>query len=195
MPQISVRDDYLHAKVEKPGRATAEVLREHLPKLILGLDFPKKMRWANLEITYARPIRWLVSLFGAEVLPFEIGGVCADRYSQGHRQLDPVKFPISQANEYIKTLKNHKVMVDIQERKNTILSQLDQLEKMSHVKVIERERVLNQVLHLVEWPTVTAASFDTSFLRAPKEVLIPRWWSTKSTFLSLTTTDRSKISL
>lgn len=171
-PQVAIKDDYLYVKVEKPGRATAEVLSENLPKIILNLEFPKKMRWANLDITYARPIRWLLSLFGSHVVPFTVGNIHADRRSFGHRQMDPEKFPIAHASEYVKTLKSHKVMCDIQERKSAILAQLDNLEKETGASIIERERVLAQVLHLVEWPQAAVALFDPAFLRIPKEVLI-----------------------
>ncbi len=172
VPQITVKDDYLYARIEKPGRATAEVLCENLPKLILNLDFPKKMRWSNLEITYARPIRWIVSLFGSVVLPFTVGNIRANRFSEGHRQMAPGKFALAKAGDYTSVLREHKVMVDIPERRNAILSQLDKLEKRSGGSIIERDRVLQQVLFLVEWPEVTLADFDSKFLRAPKEVLI-----------------------
>ena len=139
---VAIKDDYLYAKVEKPGRATAEVLRENLPKIILGLEFPKKMRWADLEITYARPIRWLLSLFGSHVVPFTVGNVHADRCSYGHRQMAPGKFSINHPSDYVKSLKEHKVMCAIPERKETILSQLDKLEKEIGASIIEREKVL-----------------------------------------------------
>lgn len=169
---VSVRDGYLYATIENPGRATAEVLQENLPKIILGIEFPKKMRWSNLEITYARPIRWIVSLFGSHIVPFQVGNVYADRFSMGHRQLAPGEFQIAAAGDYLKTLRSRYVMADIQERRETILSQVDRLEKERGCLIIERERVLPQVLHLVEWPAVTIADFDRAFLRVPKEVLI-----------------------
>jgi len=76
------------------------------------------------------------------------------------------------ANQYVSALKDHKVMVSITERKEAIITQLDKLEEKLNARVIERENVLPQVINLVEWPQVTEATFDKSFLKAPKEVLI-----------------------
>lgn len=164
--------EYLFATLHIPGRATAEILAEQLPSLILNIDFPKKMRWGSLDITYARPLRWIVALFGSHIIPFALADIVSGRESSGHRQLCPEMFTITDAQSYLPILKKHRVMADIQERQQEINTQLDSLEKILKGRVIARERVMPQVLHLVEWPQLTSATFDPAFLRAPKEVLI-----------------------
>lgn len=164
--------DYLFGAVKSEGRATAAILSEQLPQLIQNIDFPKKMRWGDLDATYARPIRWIVSLFGNHVVPFMFANIAAGRESFGHRQLRPYAFALVKAQDYVNILKEHKVMVDIPERQKQIIRQLDELEKQINAKVICRDQVIPQVLNLVEWPQVTTATFDKSFLRIPKEVLI-----------------------
>ncbi len=164
--------DYIFATLHTPGKATASILAEQLPDLILNLDFPKKMRWGNLDITYARPIRWIVSLFGDHVVPFCVADIVSGRESYGHRQLRPYSFTFVKAQDYLTILKEYKVMVDMNERKKSIISQLDALEKTLGAKIICREQVIPQVLNLVEWPALTHATFDRHFLKAPKEVLI-----------------------
>lgn len=175
-PTLEVRSikgiDYLFAHSTQPGKSTAEILAEKIPDLILSLEFPKKMRWGNLDITYPRPLRWILALLGAEVVPFIVGDLLSDRLSYGHRQLAPAAFPIGHPKEYIETLLQHKVMVEVGRRKEEISRGLDALEASTHGKVLAREKVLSAVMHLVEWPTVTAASFDEAFLKIPKEVLI-----------------------
>lgn len=164
--------DYLFARMQIPGRATASILAEGLPSLILNLEFPKKMRWGDLDITYARPIRWIVSLFGPSIIPFRVGNMTAGRESYGHRQLSPNAFSLDQAQEYTSTLKKQKVMADRQERRESILHQLEEIEKTHEGQVLAKEKVIAQVVNLIEWPHLTVASFNTRFLKAPKEVLI-----------------------
>lgn len=164
--------EYLIAEISEPAKASAEVLREVLPSLILGIDFPKKMRWGNQEITFARPIRWLVALFGKEVLPFSIGNVLADKFSMGHRQLANVSFEISSPERYLETLRAHFVLANQKEREASIILQLNALEEQMKGKAIAREKVIPQVLNLVEWPELTFATFDANFLKAPREILI-----------------------
>jgi glycyl-tRNA synthetase len=176
IPGLEVRlmkgSSYLIGNLHQEGRATATILQESMPSLILNLDFPKKMRWSDVEISYARPLHWIVSLFGKEIVPFQLGPIQAGRTTYGHPQLAPNACQLSKAQEYIQILYDHFVMVDPEKREESILTQLRDLETTQNIKIIERERVVPQVLNLVEWPHLTAATFPSNFLKAPKEVLI-----------------------
>jgi len=163
---------YLFALFPQKGRATACLLQEQLPGFILHLEFPKKMRWGDVDITYARPLRWIIALFGAEVIPFHVGPVEAGRITYGHRQLAPHIPPLEKAQDYFQSLHRHFVMADPRKREEKIQAQLDALEKQEAVKIIERERLIPEIVNLVEWPYLTFAPFASEFLRAPKEVLI-----------------------
>jgi glycyl-tRNA synthetase len=164
--------DYLFAYINTPAISTAELLAKQLPSLILNIDFPKKMRWGSLDIAYARPLQWIVCLHGNHVIPFKVGDIHSGRHSYGHRQLRPYDFSLVKAQDYVEILKQHMVLVDMEERKKAIIDNLDRLEKTLKAQIICREKVIPQVLNLVEWPQVTHATFDKSFLKVPKEVLI-----------------------
>ncbi|MCB1118746.1 MAG: glycine--tRNA ligase [Chlamydiia bacterium] len=163
---------YLVAEWEMSAKPTALLLQEKLPEIIFGIDFPKKMRWGTLSIAFARPIRWLVALFGTEVIPFAIGPVVADRQSRGHRQLADTPFTLAHADDYRARCVEHFVMADVVERRQSIETQLAAIELETGGVVQNRDKVIPQVLNLVEWPTLTTASFDTKFLETPKEVLV-----------------------
>lgn len=175
-PDVTIQNikgtEYLIAKIHVPGCSTAELLSQKLPELILGIDFPKKMHWGTLDIAYARPLRWILALFGKQIVPFTVGDITSGRDSSGHRQLFANMFTVHEAKEFVSLLKQHKVMIDTKERQQEILKQLDAISKTQNGKIIAQERVLPQVLNLVEWPQLTTAEFDKSFLKAPKEVLI-----------------------
>ncbi|NGX55289.1 MAG: Glycine--tRNA ligase alpha subunit, partial [Chlamydiae bacterium] len=143
---IEIRKDYLFTRLEKPSVSTREVLAAELPKLILRLEFPKKMRWSSLDIEYARPLHWIVALYDKEVIPFALGNLISDRITYGHSQLSPEAIKLAHPDEYVKKLNKHHVMVDIDERKAAILEQIAKIEKENHAKVIEERRVIPQVL-------------------------------------------------
>jgi glycyl-tRNA synthetase len=164
--------DYLFSISETPALPTAQLLAKELPEIILRLDFPKKMRWGNLDITYARPLRWILALFGRYSIPLVVGNTQSGDYSYGHSQLDPRRITLEKAQDYFVQLREHKVLVDIKERQKSILDQLAEIESKLQVNVLSKEQVIPQVLFLVEWPYLTVASFDEKFLVAPKEVLI-----------------------
>lgn len=164
--------DYLFASLFEPGKSTFGLLREELPKLISHLEFPKKMHWSDLDVSYARPVHWIVALLGTTVIPFQFGNIVSDRFSYGHAQLLPKKFSFKLPKDYVKELKKRFVYADIEERKQVILHQLKTLEKKLQGHAFELDKVLPQVLHLVEWPQLTSATFAPRFLKAPKEVLV-----------------------
>lgn len=163
--------DYLMATIEKKGVSTIAILKAALPKIIADLSFPKKMRWGSFETSYARPLQWVVALLGKSVIPFKAADVVSGNVSAGHAQLCDETFTIEAAGEYVERLKKHKVMVDVQERRKVIEDGLAAIEHETHTLAIEKEKVLPQVLYLAEWPQMTYASFDESFLKAPSEVL------------------------
>lgn len=164
--------EYLFATIKEEGRPTADILMENIPGIILGIEFPKKMRWSNLDIYYARPIRWIVSLFGNHIVPFTIGNIPAGRESTGHSQMHPWSFAIVKAEDYLPLLKDHKVIADIAERRKIIASKLREIEEGQGAKAAEKEKVLSQVVNLVEWPELIVGTFKAEYLKAPKEVLI-----------------------
>lgn len=163
---------YLFGTRFEQGRATTAILQEELPSLILNLDFPKKMRWGKEEILFARPLRWLTCLFGAEIIPFHLGSLVAGRLTYGHRLFSSEPLTLKHSSDYLPCLKSAGVMADPIEREESILAQIQALEKDEAIQIIEKERVLPQVLHLVEQPYLTLSSFDPAFLQVPSEVLI-----------------------
>lgn len=165
-------DKYLFANVKSEGRSTALILQEALPKIIADLEFPKKMHWGESEITYARPLLWIISLFDSEVIPFVVGDIVSGNTSQGHRQRCPGPVVIPHADNYLETLREHEVMADVQERRESIEKQMIEVSAELGAQLLAADRVIPQVLNLVEWPTLTYASFDSNFLSVPKEVLI-----------------------
>lgn len=170
--QLIKGQPYLYGKQRIEAVEASDILQKALPQIVLGVDFPKKMRWADFDISYARPIRWIVALLDDQVLDFQVGPIRSGRRSFGHRQLSGAPFDINNASEYLTVLKEHKVLADIKERHQEILRQLSLLEKEQNAIALVKERVSHEVLHLVEMPFLTTAQFDTNFFKAPKEVLI-----------------------
>ncbi len=163
--------EYLFATVKTPGKSTAQILADNLPSLINNLEFPKKMHWGTLDVSYARPVHWIVALFGKEVIPFLFGDVLSGNFTFGHAQRSPGKIVLKSPDDYLSKLKDHEVLADVEERKNSILSQIEKLETKHQFTVLEVGKVLPQVVQLTEWPQLTLGTFDEAFLRAPKEVI------------------------
>lgn len=162
--------EYVYVAKETKGMETLQLLPD-LSKLIQSMTFPKNMRWGTQELRFVRPIRWLVALFGEDVIPFEITGIHTGNETYGHRFLGQ-KVSITQPAEFERLLLAQHVVVNAEERKQAIVNQLEELEA-SHNWVIPRDSdLLEEVTYLVEYPTALHGEFDPEFLSIPQEVLI-----------------------
>ncbi|REK77398.1 glycine--tRNA ligase subunit beta [Paenibacillus paeoniae] len=163
--------EYVYARKSSIGAETSGLLPEGLSQLITSMSFPKNMRWGNNELRFVRPIRWMVALFGEDVIPFEITGVATGHTSRGHRFLgeDAV---IGEPGQYREALRQQQVIVDVKEREALILKQLDELKTEKGWTIAVKEDLLEEVLFLVEYPNALFGTFDPSFLQIPQEVLV-----------------------
>ena len=165
---------FLYHTTIKKGQSTNALLKKSIPEILTSLPFPKSMRWANLDVLFYRPLRWLVCLLGEEIIPFELAGVVANNKSFGHRQLSPKDgFEVTIEN-HNKILESNGVILDQDKRKEKILSQLKKIELETNCFVTPefKNKLLSKVSNLVEFPHLVCCRFDETFLKIPHEVLI-----------------------
>lgn len=162
--------EYAHVKKFVEGKETKTLLPE-LKEIIVHLTFPKNMRWANNDLRYIRPIKWIVALFGQEIIPFQITKVETDNWSLGHRFLGD-KIQLMNPAHYEQAMLEQYVMVDPVKRKNTIMEQLKKLETENEWNIPVDEDLLEEVNNLVEYPTALFGKFEEEYLELPEEVLV-----------------------
>jgi glycyl-tRNA synthetase beta chain len=163
---------YLGLKKKITGRSASAVLPELLPQLILDLTFPKNMRWGTSSLRFARPIHWIVALYGAEVIPFSLEGISSGRETYGHRFMAPKPISLTQAGEYAERLRSGKVIVDPQERRSILTRELEIQARKAGGQVRIDQQLLDEVTNLVEWPVPVTGQFEPDFLKLPAEVLV-----------------------
>lgn len=166
------KGEYLGAKVEEKGRTAQETLKEVLHQVVHSINFKKSMRWGDVELAFARPVHWVVALFGAEVLPVVLGDVKSGKTTFGHRFLAPGAIPLESPAGYVETLRAAHVIVDVAERKQLTLQRVQAAAAQSGGKLLEDPDLLDQVTHLVELPNPVVGSFDARHLDLPPEVLV-----------------------
>src|SRR5450631_2171099 len=167
------KGEYLSAKITKNGRSAAEILAEGLPREIASIYWPKNMYWRKPSERFVRPVRWLVAMLDAEVIPLEFDGVRAGDQSRGHRLLSdgPVSIPRAGAS-YIEVLERAKV-ISREQREKQIRKALDAASRtIPGARWREDKSLLDTVVNLTEWPSAILGSFDPEFLALPEEVLV-----------------------
>ena len=170
-----VREDkkgsfYVYA-MNKPGRATAEVLPEILTGAFAALPWPKSMRWGAYEGRWVRPLQGILCVFGGAVVPMTFGPCESRGTAMGHRFLAPEPFEVSSFADYKAKLRAAKVMLDAAERRDLIRTEADKLAAAEGLAVEWDEGLLHEVGGLVEWPVVLMGRIDEAFMGLPREVL------------------------
>lgn len=164
--------DYIYALKKEEGVETADLLGEMFIKLIGDLYFPKPMRWEDYEIRFARPIRWLLGIYGDQAIDFAIEGVKSSNKTRGHRFLGKAEIEIKDVNDYFTKMEENFVIVNQDKRKEMILEQLKAIEEEHNLVIGEDEDLLEEVVHLLEYPTALLGDFDQDFLKIPQEAVI-----------------------
>ncbi|MGD0915906.1 MAG: glycine--tRNA ligase subunit beta, partial [Thermodesulfobacteriota bacterium] len=163
---------YVAAVKREAGKPTLQLLSAILPRLILSIPFQKSMRWADVSIRFARPIHWILALFGGETIPFEIGMVQSSNVTYGHRFMHPGPIQVNDFRSYLQKTREASIIVDPAERKKMIEDMLVSVAASASGKVLRDEELLNEVNFLVEYPVALCGSFGGEFLSLPREVVI-----------------------
>lgn len=163
--------EYVFAVKSELGVETESLLPTIMLETIHGLSFPRSMRWGYFHTRFARPIRWLLALYGERVVEFQIENVTSSNLSMGHRFLAPEPFVVASPAQYFEAVRERYVIVDHQERKVLIWQQVQAVAAQAGGQAMENENLLDEVTFLVEYPTAFYAEFSTSYLDVPPEVL------------------------
>ncbi len=170
--KVTAKGEYLAARKTERGLATRTVLKTLLPEVVLAVPFPKSMRWADLDITFARPIHTIVALLGEKTIPFTVGNIKSGRNSCGHVFMAPGKVKLDQASAYADALRQAHVIADIDTRRKMVVDEVARAASAAGGNVLEDDELVDIVTNLVENPIATTGRFETGFLEVPKEVLI-----------------------
>jgi glycyl-tRNA synthetase beta chain len=175
------KGDFYIALIEKPGRATLDVLADMLPVIVRTFPWPKSMRWGERSarsgaLSWVRPLHAIVATFGLEteepdVVKFAVDGIEAGQTTYGHRFMAPAPINVRRFEDYEAKLLDSKVVLDPQRRRDTILTDAKQLAFAQGFELVEDQVLLDEVAGLVEWPVVLMGSFDKEFLSIPGEVI------------------------
>jgi glycyl-tRNA synthetase beta chain len=121
------KGEYVAIQKSIKGKKSEDLLKENLPLIIKKIIFPKNMRWGNEEVSFVRPIHWIVSIFGDKAIEFDYGSVKSNNISFGHRFMSNSSFIVKNCTQYITELKNRFVIADVNERKAVMMDKIDEI--------------------------------------------------------------------
>ncbi|WP_420142482.1 glycine--tRNA ligase subunit beta [Sphingomonas sp.] len=174
--QLVERDGILFAIVEKPSRATADVLAAAIPAVIRAFPWPKSMRWGTASastaaLRWVRPLQGIVALFGEEIVPCEVDGIVSGATTRGHRFHHAGPITIGSAADYADKLRMAHVILDPAERRGIIEGGARALAEARGLTVVPDAGLVAENAGLTEWPVPLLGDFDPAFLDVPREVI------------------------
>lgn len=165
------KDEYIFGTIRQEGKQTSEVLKEILPEAVKAVTFPKAMRWGGKNIRFARPIRWILTLLNDSVLEIDLEGIKSSNITKGHRFLGEKEFNVNSLEDYLEKLEKNYVILDQNKRKDMIKNQCIEVANSLGGEVEFEDDLLEEITHLVEYPTAFYGEFDPDYVKLPKEVV------------------------
>ncbi|MEM9234469.1 MAG: glycine--tRNA ligase subunit beta, partial [Pseudomonadota bacterium] len=178
--EAQIQDDkkgqFYVAVIERTGRPTAEVIAQMMPDIIAKFPWPKSMRWGDSDMRWVRPLHSILCTFDAEVVPFEVdrgdGVIVSGDRTYGHRFRAPEEIQVRSFEAYEAELRRAHVVIDPDEREETILGEARALAKAQGLELVEDRGLLAEVAGLSEYPIPRIGNFAEKFLTVPDEALI-----------------------
>lgn len=169
---LVVEDGYVYARTHTPSVNVASLLSSVLNKIIHGLSWPRSQRWGVQSEYFTRPVRWIVTLFGDEVIDFTFAGLVAGRTTYGHRFLAPGPFEVADADSLVDVVRSASVIPSEAEREQVIREGVAKAEAETGFTAVLHPKTLVEVINLAEYPTVLVGTFDEEFLKVPEEIIV-----------------------
>ena len=164
--------NYVTALVRNAGRPTTEVLAEQLSGFVGEIKVGKTMRWNETEVTFSRPIRWMVALFGDVLIPFEYAGIASSNVTRGLRPYGSPEIEVANLSEYLKAMDEQGVILDGEDRQQSIQDQIQKLADSVNGVIPDDPALMAEVTNLIEAPTAFLGTFEEQYLELPRDVLI-----------------------
>ncbi|HSK05300.1 MAG TPA: glycine--tRNA ligase subunit beta [Kofleriaceae bacterium] len=154
------------------GQDTRGLLPALLAELAAAIPWPKSQRWGWGTTAFVRPVQWLCALYGGEVVPVAWAGLTAGRTTRGHRFLSRGEIELAAPGDYVEALRAANVVADPDARRELVRAELARLEQETGLRVRPDDRLLEEVIHLGEYPVGLCGAFDPSYLEVPEELVV-----------------------
>ena len=168
---VTEKGEYLGARKTIAGQLTNSLLPEILTSFLLAIPFKKSMRWGSYDLRFARPVHWILALYGGNVIPLKIEDIESGNTSRGHRFMSPAPFTVTGFEDYLSKARENFVIADPAERRNLILKEAQKSAAEVGGKLFYTDDLLETVSLIVEYPVIVRGGFEEEYLKIPKEVL------------------------
>ncbi len=163
---------FIFAKIQKKEIPVIEEIKKNIPNFLNGLQWRKKMRWSNFDLSWGRPLKSILCLFDKKIIPFNFFHLTATNITYVDGPLEDKAVIIKDYSHFKKILHEKRITFDNAEREKLITKNILSFLKKNDCELEINSKLLKQVVNLVEDPIVLKGSFLKDFLKLPEELLI-----------------------
>lgn len=164
------KGEYLYLNKVVKGVASVELLPGIVTSALSSLNFPKSMKWDSSQLKFARPVRWILCLFGNDLVKLTFAGVESSNRTYSIRRMNS-SAEVASAGAYFDAVKKLGVVIDPSERCNMIVSGLNSMAEKFGLRTIKDEELVREVANLTENPYAILCEFNADFLKLPEKLL------------------------
>lgn len=169
---LYIENEYIHAKIVIKGKSIVELLKDNVPTIVLKLQGSHFMRWAENEVKFSRPIRWIVSILDNEEVKIKIIDRESSNVTRGHRFAEEKEAVVTSPDDYIEILRKHNVIVNQDERKQLIIERAKEEAAKLGAEPYYTDDLLEEVTFITEYPVPAVCEFSTEYLKLPEELVV-----------------------
>ncbi len=170
--QLEQKGEYYVAHVKKGGGKVSDVIQKSIEEVLNKFVWPKSMKWGENQTRWVRPLQNILALFDSNVLKVQFAGLTANDNTFGHRFHSPKAISVSSYDDYKTKLAQASVMLQTEDRKKSILSQIEKVISGKNLNLVKDEGLLDEVAGLIENPFVLLGSIEQKFMALPREVMV-----------------------
>ena len=170
--QSTEKGRFFFAKINPKIILVKQELAEIIPDILNKYSWKKSMRWADHNLVWGRPLKSILALFDNQIIQFSFHHLLSNNLTFLNEIMEEDQKEIKNFKSYLKLLNSKKIILDQNLRKRLIVKQIDKICRARKLKNELNEKLLDEVVDLVETPNILIGKFDKSFLNIPKEILI-----------------------
>ena len=170
--QSTEKGRFFFGKISPKTILVKQELSKIIPEILNKYSWKKSMRWADHNLVWGRPLKSILALFDNQVIQFSFYHLQSNNLTFSDEIMEENQKEIKNFKSYMKLLNSKKIILDQNHRKQLIVKQINKVCRTRKLKSELNEKLLNEVVDLVEKPNILVGKFDKSFLNIPKEILI-----------------------
>ena len=166
------KGEFYFYKTKETKLKTPDLIKEHLPKILIEFKWKKSMKWGSYNLNWGRPLKSILCIFDKKVINFSIGHLKSSNYTFLDKDFEERKKTFNDFKTYQKSLEQTGTIIDQDKRKDHIRKEIEKILEKKSLIIDENEKLLDEVNNLVDQPHIIECSFDKKFLTIPQEILV-----------------------